>query len=559
MTTQPDRDDAQHVMDAGTPFDPTLTILEALEQSAQTFPDRIIRMHDSRCRVVGERHYADMLVAARAMAGKLQALGVMAGDRVLINLANSWTWYDVWLGALYIGALPVAISPGFLLSSAKYQQEKVLGTADRLAAKLLITDTRLRDHIGPKSGAVLVRTTEELAGVDAAPVQSAHPTNPQDTAYLQLTSGSTGVPKAAMISHLGVRHNIWATHQALLNRYGAPAQTGVFWLPLFHDFGLIMTLGSLVQGHNLLVYPPAAFLSRPAEWLRQLAEWPAVLSAFPNFALRRLAAQADALKAKEVDLSQWQSAIVAAEMNRATSFDAFEQALAPLGLGKTVLTPAYGMAETTLLVTLDQTPAMPASDHAMTDDPVTCGEPLDQVSVRVRDTQGNVLPDDKVGEVEVRTPDLLTGYFAVNGSGAAVDEEGWFATGDLGFLKDRTLYLTGRKKDVMIVNGANIMPHEIEALAEDALDAADLGRAAAYSVAGPNGDEQIVIVIEVDKAQDQDVAADLSGKITQAISHELGLSISRLEFVQRGWIPRTSSGKIQRDVLRRKEISGLQA
>lgn len=541
---------------------PDDTLIAALAHSAAHHPDRVAVLHNSRCKPVEIRSYADVLDKALRTAARLRALGVERGDRVVLALPTGWDWFDVWLGAVCLGALPVAVSPGFALGSASYQRQKIFGIADQFEARLLIGGAHLGADADATPRDTIVATPDTLDRItDAEPVTPHRPA-PGDTAYLQLTSGSTGRPKGVEVTHRGILHNIGAIHTALAARNGVAPKTGVFWLPLFHDFGLIMSIGSMLRGLDLYLYPPNAFLSRPAEWLRQLAQKPGVLSAGPNFALGHMASKIAGEVRDALDLSCWSTSIIGAEMNRIDTMRRFTGSFGASGLSPATLTPAYGMAETTLVITMDQSgnglrTAMSNAD-AQGDraEVVTCGAPIADTEIRIVGPGGTPLPDREVGAVQVRGPGLMNGYFQDPDATAAAFDGDWFITGDLGFMLDGELYVTGRQKDVLIVNGVNIMPHELERLAEGQTGGGGMARAAAISLDRGEGGETPVLVIELDRKAQAEELAKMEHAIKGRISQELGITLGEVMFAPRGAIPRTTSGKLQRAELRRAVADG---
>lgn len=543
-------------------LNPGSSLIDALTQSAARHPDRVVVMHNSRCKPAETRHYADVLDKALDTAARLRSLGVDQGDRVVIALPTGWDWFDAWLGAVCLGALPVAVSPGFALGSASYQRAKIFGITDQLQAKVLVAGAHMRDGRDDATRGLTMITPEDLGQIHAPTPVTPHKARASDTAYLQLTSGSTGRPKGVEVTHRGILHNTGAIHAALTARNGRPPETGVFWLPLFHDFGLIMSIGSMLRGLDLFLYPPNAFLSRPAEWLRQLAEKPAVLSAGPNFALGHMAEKTAATAREALDLSCWSASLIGAEMNRMETMRGFNEGFAGCGLSPATLTPAYGMAETTLVITMDQSgnglrTARSAPDaRGEQAEVVTCGTPLADTEIRIIGSQGLPLPDREVGAVQVRGPGIMNGYFQDPDATAEAFDGDWFITGDLGFVHERELYVTGRQKDVLIVNGVNIMPHELETLAESQTGSGGMARAAAIGLYRPEGGEVPVLVVELDRKEFPGKLAELAQRMTGRISQELGITLGDVVFVPRGAIPRTTSGKLQRAELRRAVMDG---
>lgn len=537
-------------------------LIAALDAAAARYPARRISVFDGRCRLAAARGFGDYLDAGRAAAGRLAAAGARPGDRVLISLANSWDWLDTWLGCVWLGALPVASSPGFAMGSAAYREEKTFGIARLLDARLVICGDLLRERAGAAPAGTRVLTPAELAGIDGPPPDP-HDAAPGDIAYLQLTSGSTGIPKAAQVTHGGMMHNIWAMFDAATRRRGGEApRSGTTWLPLFHDFGLVMTIGGVLNGVEAAVFPPNAYLSRPGEWLRHLGTMDAPMCGSPNFGLHHAVSRVRDADLATMDLSGWHTCFVGAEMTRAETLTRFLDRFAAAGCPAAMLAPSYGMAEATLGITLDQravglrTGVSDPDDRGAVAEVVSCGAPLQETELRIVGADGRDLPDGRVGEVYLRSGGLISGYYDNPQATAEAFADGWLKTGDLGFIRDGEIYLTGRIKEILIVGGTNYMPDELEHLAEGEIGSGGMERAAAFAVSGGGQGDVPVLVVEVDRRRS---AADLDAlgqRIAGRIGRELGLPVHEVVFLPRGAIPRTTSGKLQRGALRDDYLAG---
>ena len=535
-------------------------LLQALMQSSENKITSTITTYNARCKPVETKTTRGFLESAKGIAGRFAALGVKKGDRVIVCLPNGWDWLDCWMGAVFLGALPVAASPGFSLGSGEHQQRKIFALAERIDARLLICGAVLRDEADHAPDGLTVRTPEEIR-TEVTPIAfDVSDAKPEDTAYLQLTSGSTGIPKAAQISHGALQHNIHATNARVSEMYPGDDErpdTGVYWLPLFHDFGLLSTLSSMLLGRNLHLYPPQAFLSRPAEWLRQLGAHDGnVMSAGPNFSFYHCVDKITAQKVADLDLSAWRMSVVGAEMNRIETLGAFNEHFAPAKAAPDVFASAYGMAETTLIVTMDgkrKGPRLGKSDpdaNGAITEVVGCGTPIDGMQVQIVGTDEAPLPEGQIGAVRVKGPSLFSGYLNNPEATAEAFADGWLVTGDLGFMRDAELYITGRIKDLLIVNGTNIMPHELEGLAEAKVGGGGMARTAAFSVPSEVQGEDVLLIVEVDRNSTEEDLRTLRTEISGHITQELGIPLTKLEFVLRGAIPRTTSGKLQRGVLK---------
>ncbi len=552
------------------PFpEPPSTLPSALERAAAAFPERGIAVFDGRGRRSERRRYPELLDSVRRAAGRWAAAGVEPGELVLISIPTSWAWFEAWLGALWRGAIPVAVAPGAAMGAAAAQIRKIEGLVTALGARRAVLTPGFRDEAeraGAEKTAEVAITPAQLEAT--APASFHRPTpEPGEIAFLQLTSGSTGLPRAVSIPHRAVIHNVIGSDQAIGAPHGAPshqwADAMVCWLPLHHDMGLVGTVfQSIYCGLDLWLLPPGLFLARPRKWLEHLGTHGTAYAPAPNFGyqlcVERLAASRDGL-----DLSPWRDAMTGAEMVRPETVDAFCEAFTPFGFRPEAFRPCYGMAETTLAVTFDtrgegaRTRPLPADAGAGMglSDVVCVGEPIADTEVRIAAPDGSALAAGEIGEIEVNGPSVFAGYWNDPAATAESLRDGWLSTGDLGFLDDGELYITGRTKDVLIVRGSNVMPHEIEWLAETVTGGGGALRTGAFSVARGAAGEEPVVVVEVG-TRDPDKLRDLGHEIKSRIGRTLSLPLADLVFVRRGRIPKTTSGKVQRRALRDKYLNG---
>jgi acyl-CoA synthetase (AMP-forming)/AMP-acid ligase II len=399
--------------------------------------------------------------------------------------------------------------------------------------------------------------------------------DPDAPAYLQYTSGSTRTPAGVVLTH----RNVLANARQACAAYGAESGTtsAVSWLPLFHDMGLILGIGApMARGLASVLMDPLAFLERPARWLRALSASPGAISAAPDFAYAYSASRVTEDEKLYLDLSRVVSLINGSEPVRPATIAKFQAAFAGCGLRPEVHRSSYGLAEATVLVsvtgagkparqvTFDRDRlaagyAVPAAEGTTL---VSCGHPAGQ-RVRIADpvTGGPAAPGE-VGEILVSGPNVGRGYWGRPDASAAVfglppldpeTGEGWLATGDLGVLFDGELYVTGRLKDLVVVDGRNHYPQDIEHTVEEHA-AVRPHSAAAFGIAGGDG-EAAVVVAERAKGTEADIAA-ASAEIRAAVSAGHGLRVHDVVFLPPGEVPRTSSGKISRARCRKSYVDG---
>ena len=495
----------------------------------------------------------------------------MAGDRVVVALPTSFEWFDTWLGAILLGALPVATAPGAAVGASRVQLDRLLAVVDTLAAALIVSTDSLASKLAEEPSrerpVPTCITPVQLAATAAASF-ARPPATPEDTAFLQLTSGSTGFPRAVQITHGGALHNA----HALDVNIAAPDRTScsgfidhwVSWVPLYHDMGLITNLTLMINGIDLDLMPPEAFLGRPRRWLELLSHGGRGVATAPNFGYQLCIDRLRERDLEGLDLGAWQAAFSAAEMVRPETVAGFIDRFGRCGFRAESYRPCYGLAESTLVVAIDQAGRGPrtlpvptgAADSGFELREVFClGAPVIDTRIEITAPDGSVLPEGTVGEVRIQGPSVFSGYYNDPEATAQTLVDGWLRTGDLGLMRSGELYLTGRLKDLLIVRGENIMPHELEWMAESASGGGGLERAAAFSLSRSGQGEEIVLVLET-ISKDPAGLAPMLQDLRVEIGREFGLTLADLVPVRRGQIPKTTSGKVQRGVVRDLYLAG---
>jgi acyl-CoA synthetase (AMP-forming)/AMP-acid ligase II len=509
-------------------IDQARTLLEVLGIRAQTDPGGVyFELFDE------PTTYGALWADSRRSAAGLARAGVGPGDRVAILLPTCKEFFSTFFGAMALGAVPVPLYPtlsgddlGAIFAHAGVRAVVTISWFEAAVATARAAAPTVTGVFEPGD---LARTAPEPAW----------PHGDEDqTAFLQYTSGSTGHPKGVDLRHRNVLANVRAFVQAVGARQGDPA---VSWLPLYHDMGLIgLGFGSLYAGCHLYLLPPD--LRNPRQWLELVSRTRAVFTASPDFGYRNcLRNVADTAG---LDLSSLRVAFTGAEPIRAETVEAFE---ARFGI-RHVLLPAYGLAEATLAVTLGQVGAPIRMDPTARF--VGVGRPIPGVEVAIWDDgtgegPGRFLPPETVGEIVVRTPGAMRGYYRDPEATAHAFRSGWLHTGDLGYLApDGYLFVVGRQKDLIIARGENLVPGDIERVV-------DLVPGVRYSAAigvpsARLGTERLVVVAEVREPETTaDRARALVGAIVRAVRDARGLRPSRVLLVRPGAIPKTTSGKIQ--------------
>lgn len=412
----------------------------------------------------------------------------------------------------------------------------------------------------------------------------------QQIAFLQYTSGSTAEPKGVMVSHRNVLHNLELIQGAFgrihLER-DRSQKVCVFWLPAYHDMGLIGTLlEPLYSGWKSVLMSPTAFLKSPEFWLQTISDEKATITGAPNFAFEHCVKKVDPEKAKSLDLSSLRLFFCGAEPIRWEALQKFAKQFSTVGFRDDVFYPCYGMAEATLMATggdgaqrlkglvldrgelehnrvkiLSGSPSEfeQTSDDARSTVIVNCGHSHLNMKVAVVDPSSqSSLPENEIGEVWLAGPSIAQGYWdlpeetetaflngAEQGANEGEEELSWFRTGDLGFIHEGDLFVTGRIKDVIIIRGQNHYPQEIEQTVAGVHPALVQGGTAAFSIDQENA-EELVIVQELDRHARNEDLEPIVKEIREAISREHELDVAAIVLVRQAQVPRTSSGKVQR-------------
>ncbi|MCM2258347.1 MAG: AMP-binding protein [Vicinamibacteria bacterium] len=542
------------------------TLPEALWRRADGQPDRpaVFLREDG----AGEERtitYAQLRDAAAAVAWGLRERGVGRGDTVALMLPTGFDFLRAFQGILAVGAVPVPIYPPVRLDRLEeyaLRQSAILADA---GVKLLVTIDRAR----PVAGLLRSRVPSLLAVVsagelaDTGGVLRAPQGAGADPAFIQYTSGSTGSPKGVLLTHDNLLANITAIRAGL---QAGPTDVGVSWLPLYHDMGLIGSwLFCLHDGLPLALLSPLAFLARPELWLWTLHARRGTMSAAPNFAYELCARKIEDAAIEGLDLSSWRCALNGAEPVNPETLERFAKRFAPYGFRREAMMPVYGLAENSVGLAfppplrgprIDRVQRAAFADHglataAATDDAdplrfVCVGREAPLHEIRIVDDAGADRPERAVGRLVFRGPSMTSGYYRKPEATAAITlPGGWLDSGDLAYRADGELYITGRRKDLIIKGGRNLVPQEIEELASQVTGIRKGCVAAVGLAAASTGTEALVVVAET-RATDGEERRALAAAVTSRVAEAVGVPPDRVELVPPGSIPKTSSGKIRR-------------
>ena len=527
--------------------------------------------------------YAKLDQRASAIAAHLQSMG-LAGQRVLLVYPPGLDFITAFFGCLYANCVAVPTYP----PHRHRMIERFHAIAEDAGASVAMSTSfaiaQFQSMIGHKNGQAVTPSKIKWLATDEIPDALAkrwgEPVIASDTlAMLQYTSGSTSQPKGVMLSHANLFENTSAIH----NAFGVKKQdSAVFWLPTYHDMGLVGgVLVAVFSGVPNVLISPADFLQKPIVWLAAISKYRATVSGGPNFAYDLCVRNITDEQRATLDLSSWSLAFIGAEPIHPATLERFAAAFAPCGFKHSAFYPCYGLAETTLMVSgarrgsgatiqafddaaLTENSVEPVSDgNAQARRLVACGSPVDNMSVVIVNSKTQTEADPCcVGEIWVSGTSVGQGYWhnpdlTSSSFNAYLSDTGqgpFLRTGDLGFINAGQLYITGRREDLIIVRGLNRYPQDIESTARMSHPLLEVGYGAAFSV-DDQGSQRIILIHEVKHNGKTDFKLVLDA-IRMAVIDEHGLALDRIMLVRSGTIPKTSSGKVQRNACREIFLSG---
>jgi len=540
---------------------PSETLIQLLEHAA-TVAGTGLRFLDRAERATWFS-WGGILERATRTAGGLRGAGLEDGETVALVFPTGIEFFEAFFGTLLAGGIPVPMYPPVRLGRLQEYHQRTARMLELVRARMVLTDGRVRRLLGetiqlasPPLGCLRLEDLPPSENFETDFGRRA-----DDLAFVQFSSGTTVDPKPVALSHRAVLAQVKMLNSFWPTISQAPP-SGVSWLPLYHDMGLVGCIFTALEiPSQLTLIPPEVFVTRPAVWLRALSKYRATISPAPNFAYSLCVNKIREEELQGVDLSSWRVALNGAEPVSPPVLRAFSERFAPYGLDPRALTPVYGLAEAALAVSFSslETPFVSrrfarqplAEDGRAVEDAggvemISVGRPLPNFEVDLRDGKGETLPEGQVGRLWIKGPSLMDGYLHQPEATEAVLVGGWLDTGDLGFRHEGELFLSGRAKDMILLRGRNLAPQAVEQ-ALDGVQGVRPGCSVAVSFMPEGGErEELVLLVETRQGLRRSEAEALPELCRKAVLGALGVSPDHVEILAPGTLPRTSSGKLRR-------------
>jgi fatty-acyl-CoA synthase len=544
------------------------TLAEALDYAASGVTGA--NFYSRKGELTAVLSYSSLRRLSRSLARKLLGLGLPRGARIGLAAETNPDFLRFFFACQYAGLTPVPLPAAVHLGGRQAMVEKLRRLVASCGAEVVVASSNSYSFLTEAVAGLKLKYFAEPAFFDALPemVCPLCPLLPDETAYLQYTSGSTRFPRGVVVTEKTVMANL-----AGIITHGLCARPGdrcVSWLPFYHDMGLVgFLLAPLAAQTSVDYLSTSDFAMRPRLWLTLISRNRATISYSPTFGYALCARRVRPSDLETYDLSSWRIAGTGAEPIRPDMIEQFVEVFAPVGFRRQALVASYGMAECSLAISFapldkgletdrikagpltEQKMAIPVEENDCDGDVrefALCGPPLPGYELEVRDEEGRSLPERHCGILYVRGPSVMSGYFNhPEATKEVLSSDGWFNTGDLGYLVGNQVVITGRQKDLIIINGRNIWPQDLEFLAEQVLEGQSRD-AAAFSVPAEDGSETVVLVIQSRKT-DPDEHRRLIRLLSGKVREEFGIDCI-VEVVPPRTLPQTSSGKLSRATAR---------
>ena len=544
------------------------TLIEILEWHVQHNPDRLhIHIVDDD----GEAEtltYKQLWQGAEKVASGLQQQGIQSGDTVAIMLPTGKNYFFCFYGIVLTGAIPVPIYPPVRRSQLEDHLQRHSGILNNCVAKILVTmpEAKVVARL-LKSQVLSLRAVVTVADLTLSSASYVRPSiNPNDIAFLQYTSGSTGNPKGVVLTHANLVENIRAMGKAV---DATPNDVFVSWLPLYHDMGLIGAwFGSLYFAMSFVVMSPLSFLTRPKRWLWTIHQYRGTLSASPNFGFELCLKRLNDEDIEGLDLSSWRLAFNGAEPVSPETIKHFTARFQAVGFKEESMMPVYGLAESSVGLAFPPLHRKPVIDRIKRDQFsqagqavlaeqsdknalsfVACGRALSGHQIRIVDSNGKELPERREGYVQFRGPSVTSGYYRNPEQTKKLFIGNWLDSGDLGYIAEDDIFITGRDKDVIIRAGRNVYPHELEEAVGN-IEGIRNGCVAAFPAKDERSATERLVVLAETRETDPAIQQELKNQISIISNDLIGLPPDEIIIAPPHTVLKTSSGKIRRSACR---------
>ncbi|MBI1181789.1 MAG: fatty acyl-AMP ligase [Alphaproteobacteria bacterium] len=549
------------------------TLHDALDYAAQG--SRGFNFYSARGELIDAVPFSLLRERALGIARRMMTAGLSRGSRVALIADTTSDFVAAFFGCQYAGLLPVPLPLPTSFGGKDGYVEQLNKQMVSCQASAAVSPSGMSDLLLQAAEGldlVFAVSSEDLAALPEGN-PALEPQGEDEICYLQYSSGSTRFP-----------HGVAVTQRSAMSNCRGNGVDGVqvrdgdrmmSWLPFYHDMGLVGAMLTLVTTQVSADYLPTEFFARrPMLWLELISRNGCTISYSPTFGYELCARRVKPEAVADLKLSQWRVAGLGAEMIRADSMREFARTFAPAGFNEKAFLPSYGLAECTLavsfmpvhqgihidvvdegLLSAEHRAVPPSNRTVKTREVVNCGIPLPEYQLEIRSEDGETVGDRQVGKIYVRGPSVMSGYFMdPEGTRNVLDDSGWLDTGDMGYMLDGSLYIVGRAKDLIILNGRNHWPQDIEWTVEQ-IDGLRSGDSGAISVPGA-GDEEVAMILVQARLSDPAERTALITEIKRRVQKEVGISC-RVALVKPRSLPRTSSGKLSRVKARANYMSGL--
>jgi fatty-acyl-CoA synthase len=547
------------------------TLAEGLDYAAQGVTG--FNFYSGRGALEQVLPFAELRRRALVTARHLLSTGLKRLDRVAIVAETGADFVVTFFACQYAGLVPCPVPYSMYIGGREAYEQRIAGMLKAADAHCIVTSSEQLDSIKTAAGLANVEhvlTHEQLAALPES-IQKLQGFSVDDVAYIQYSSGSTSAPKGVLISQRAIMAN---AHGMLLHGMNVkPTDRGFSWLPLYHDMGLVgFCLSPMLAQSSVDFLATTAFARRPGLWLKLISENRCTVSFSPSFGYD-LAAKRISTDAHKLDLSCWRVAGIGGDMVRPDVLNEFAKSLDVAKFSPTSFMPCYGMAESTLAISFSDVTKPIRVDHvdrkAVRNDNkaipiaadavdarafVVCGKTIPEHQMQVRNIAGELLAEREIGRIFVKGPSLMSAYFNnAEATSEVIDAQGFLDTGDMGYMLGGEIVITGRAKDLILHNGRNIWPQDIEWTAEQNAELKS-GDVAAFAVEGDDGDDEVVVLVEC-RSTDIEVQQKLRRDVAKLVHQGSGVDC-KIELVAPRSLPFTSSGKLSRAGARAKYLGG---